>query len=390
MSDILKIVKTTPVFQKNLAAFNSGKYAVISNAGGSRSGKTYSIIQLLIGVSLQRPNIRISIVSHSLPHIKRGAFRDFKEIMTNLNLFNDDDWRATDFVYTFENGSYIEFFGIEDPGRARGPGRDILFVNEANLVQKEIFDQLAMRTRGQILIDYNPADFVSWVYPVSDNPKNKTIHSTYLDNIHNLSQAQIDYIESYKDLPDQFMWKVYGLGQRGASAELIYTNYKVVDKLPEGGDVIFGLDFGYNNPSALVKLVHYDGEIYMEEIIYQTKLTTNDLADRLKSLNIPRGTPIYCDAAEPKSIEELFRMGVNAKPAAKDVYAGILFMKSKAMYVTANSKNLIAELQSYKWKKNKNDEIMEEPVKESDHALDAARYAAFTHISKPTRNILFI
>ncbi len=154
--------------------------------------KLNAIIQLLIGIADDEPNKRITIVSHSLPHIKRGVMRDFKIIMQEFEWWNEDGWRATDFVFTFYNGSYIELFGLEDEGKARGPGRDILFVNEANLISKTLFDQLAMRTTGKIFLDWNPADFNSWVYELADDEKNKKIHSTYKDNIHNLSQSQIE------------------------------------------------------------------------------------------------------------------------------------------------------------------------------------------------------
>jgi len=146
-------------------------------------------------------------------------------------MWDDNNWSATNFIYTFRNGSYIELFGLEDESKARGPGRDILFVNEANLINKTLFDQLAMRTTGKIFADWNPADFNSWVYDLADGEGVIKIHSTYLDNIHNLSELQIKYIESYKNLPDDFMWKVYGLGLRGAAKELIYTNWKMVDKV---------------------------------------------------------------------------------------------------------------------------------------------------------------
>ena len=291
----------------------------------------------------------------------------------------------TDFVYKFPNGSYIELFGLEDEGKARGPGRDILFINEANLISRQLFDQLAMRTTGQILLDWNPADFNSWVYEVADNPKNKKIHSTYLDNLHNLTKSQIEYIEGYRDLADDFMWKVFGLGQRGAAKELIYTSWKLCSELPGKGEVFYGLDFGYTAPTAMVKIEFYEGQLYVEEIIYQTKLTVSDIADKLKALNLGRSTEIFCDAAEPKSIEELYRAGYNAKPADKDVWGGIMKVKSYNLHVTNSSHNLKRELQSYKWQVDKNGNILadEKPVKENDHLLDAMRYGVFTKLSRP-------
>lgn len=378
MSDL--IIKTTPVFQRNAWAYNSDAQ-IICNEGGSRSGKTYSIVQLLIGIAKNESNKRISIVSHSLPHIKRGALRDFKVIMESIGEWDEAAWSATNFIYSFNNGSYIELFGLEDESKARGPGRDILFVNEANLINKTLFDQLAMRTTGKIFADWNPADFNSWVYDLSDAEGSYKIHSTYLDNIHNLSPLQVSYIEKYKDLPDDFMWKVYGLGLRGAAKELIYTNWKNVKELPGKGEVIYGLDFGYTAPCAMVKVEVYDDCIYAEETLYRSGLTVSDLGAYLKTLNLGH-TPIYADAAEPKSIEEIRRYGLNIHPADKDVWAGILKVKSMNLLI-AGGENLKAELGSYKWKKDKNDNVLEEPIKMNDHLLDALRYAVFTHLGKP-------
>jgi phage terminase large subunit len=372
-------IKATPVFYANKKAYEEG-YPVICNEGGSRSSKSYSVVQLLIHIAISNPNTRISMVSHSLPHIKRGVYRDFKGIMEQWNIWDEKDFRYTDFIYTFKNGSYIELFGLEDPDKAKGPARDILFVNEANLISKALFDQLLIRTTGQVFLDWNPADFISWVYEVADNPQNKRIHSTYLNNISNLSDSQIRNIEQYKDLPDDFMWKVYGLGERGSAKEIIYTQWKQYDEAPDG-DVFYGLDFGYVHPAALIKVTHHEGQNYFEEIVYQSGLTLSDLSRLIKE-KLPERATIYADAAEPKSIEELYRQGFNIKPAQKDVWAGIVKMKSYPINLHYNSKNLRREFMSYKWKKDKNDNVIEEPVKANDDLMDACRYAVFTHLTK--------
>jgi phage terminase large subunit len=384
-------IESTPVYDANESAYHEG-WPIICNEGGSRSGKTYSVIQLLIDIAIKRPGIRISIVSHSLPHIKRGAYRDFQHIMKGWHLWDDANFSFTDFVYRFPEpcGSYIELLGLEDESRARGPGRDILFVNEANLITKTLFDQLAMRTTGQIFLDWNPADFVNWVYDVADNPKNKSIKSTYKNNRSNLSPNQVALIESYKDLPDDFMWKVYGLGERGAAKELIYTNWKVCTELPGKGDVFYGLDFGYVHPAAMVRVEHYEGCNYVEQVVYESGLTLSDLINRMNSAGIGKHDPIYADAAEPKSIEEIFRSGYNVHPADKDVWAGILKVKSFPLHIKANATNLKAELGSYKWKVDKADNIIEEPVKANDDALDAMRYAIHTHLTKPTWSVFSV
>lgn len=372
--------KASKVLGRTYKAYQQG-WPIICNEGGSRSGKSYSTIQILVSIATTQPNKRISIVSHSLPHIKRGAWRDLKNILEETGNYYDDWMRWTDFVYTFPNGSYIELFGLEDEGKARGPGRDILFINEANLITKPLFDQLAMRTVGTIFLDWNPADFRSWVYDVADDPKNKCIHSTYLDNMHNLSEQQIAYIEGYKAASDPFMWKVYGLGERGASAELIYTRYKHYTDGVDG-HVVFGLDFGFNHPNALIKVTFVDGVPYAEERLYKSNMTTPELIAVLKA-ECGRNV-VYCDHARADLIEEIARAGILAKKADKDVFAGIMAVKGTDLHIHSNSKNLIAEMQSYKWTKDKNDNITEVPVKANDDACDAMRYAIFSHLGKPS------
>ena len=356
-------------------------WPVIVNTGGARSGKTFGTMQNLTLIAMQQPGSRISCVSRSLPHVKKGVFRDFQVLArTGLHLIGEMRW--TDFTFHFHNGSYIEFFGLEDPDKAHGPGRDILFINEANFVSKAVYDQLAMRTTGKILLDLNPSEFNSWVYDVADDPANINIHSTYLDNVANLSPQQVAFIEGYKNLPDPFMWQVYGLGLRGASEEIIFRHWSLCDDLPGKGEVVYGLDFGYTNPSALVKVEIYDDAIYVKELIYQSQLTKPELFE-LIAKHVDQNSYIYADAAEPDSIEELYRMGLNIHPSNKDVWSGIVTLKSHALFITRDSNNLINEIRNYKWKKDKNDRILEEPVKEDDHLIDSTRYAVHTYYSKP-------
>ena len=363
-----------------------GAWPVIVNTGGARSGKSYGTMQILCYWAVNNPNTRISVVSRSLPHVKKGVFRDFQQLL-KAGLIYYGDMRWTDFTFHFSNGSYIEFFGLEDPDKAHGPGRDILFINEANFVPKSVYDQLAMRTTGKILLDLNPSEFNSWVYEVAENPTNKNIHSTYKDNIGNLSAQQVAHIESYQSLPDQFLWQVYGLGLRGATEETIYPGIQYCDQLPGKGDIFFGLDFGFTNPSAFVRIEYYEGAYYIEELIYQSGLTKPELNEKIKSFNTGYGV-IYADAAEPDSIEELYRMGCNIKPAIKDVWAGIVFLKGCKLFIKRDSRNAIKEFQSYKWKKDKNDNVLEEPIKENDHIPDAVRYAIYTQHKKPVRQWL--
>lgn len=376
----------TDVFEWNLEAYESKNYRAIANQGSTRSTKTYSISQLLALYIPLKETKSISIVSPSLPHLKRGARRDFLEILENAGIYSDNNFNKTDNIYQYpETGSYVEFFGVDEPGKVRGPGRDILYVNEANLIPYHIYKQLALRTKEVVFIDFNPVDEMSWVYDVADQEGNLMIHSTYLNNPF-LSKAQRDEIESLQ-YADENLWKVFGLGLRGTSSETIYTHWKTCRSLPGRGEVFFGQDFGYNVQSGLVKVEIYEGAIYCQQILYETKLTTGDLIERYKGLGIERNTEIFCDNAEPKTIEELIRGGYRgAKPADKDVTEGIRKVKSMPLYITEDSVDLIKEIKSYKWKTDKEGRVLDEPVKFHDHLMDALRYAVFTKLAKPQVN----
>ncbi len=380
-------IKKTKVFDDNRKAWESKKYRVLANQGSTRSGKTYSISQLLALYIANKERVTISVVSPSLPHLKRGARRDILEILEKAGLYSDEAFNKTDNIYNFPNGSYIEFFGAEDSGKVRGPGRDILYVNEANLLPFQIYTQLALRTKQTIFLDFNPVDEANWVYDVADKDGNLLIHSTYKDNPF-LPKEQVDEIEGLKDA-DPNLWKVFGLGLRGASQEIVYTHWKTAE-FPSDCEIVYGVDFGYNVPSSVIKVGFKENATYVSEELYETKLTTTDLIERLKTLNIESHSELFCDNAEPKTIEELTRAGYNAKPAEKDVWAGIQKVKSMPLYISPDSSNLIKEIRSYKWKLDKDGKIHpdEVPVKFNDHALDAMRYAIYTKLNKPRFEVL--
>lgn len=381
-----RTVEFTNVFERNLEAYESGKFRIIGNQGATRSSKTYSISQLL---SLYIPNktkTSISIVSPSLPHLKRGARRDFLQVLESAGVYREENFHKTDNIYHFDNGSYAEFFGVEDQGKVRGPGRKILYVNEANLIHPNTLQQLLFRTEEVAFLDFNPVEETSHVYDLCDRTGSTLIHSTYRDNAF-LTEGQRFEIESLREA-DWATWLVFGLGQRGKSQEIIYTHWKLCDKLPLKGEVFFGQDFGYNVPSALVLCEVYEGALYVQEWLYETKLTTNDLIERYKDLGVSKTIEIFCDNAEPKTIEEICRAGYNAKPADKDVTEGIRKVKSMPLYITENSPSVIKEIKGYKWKTDKDgraikDKDRDEPVKFNDHAMDALRYAVFTKLSQP-------
>ena len=377
-----KIIEYTPVFEANKIAYESGQYRFIGNEGSTRSSKSFSLAQLIITIAATRKK-EITVCSPSLPHLKRGAMKDVLDNLKSWGIYSDNDFNKTDNIYRFpKTGSYIEFFGVEQTDKLHGPGRDILWCNEMNLIPQQSYIQLALRTKDIIFGDWNPADEYSYVYDLVDSTGNKKIHSTYKNNLRFLTKPQINEIESLQ-LADENLWKVYGLGLRGTSSETIYTHWKLCDQMPVCDQTWYGLDFGFNHPNAMVKIGVLDDKVFVDEQIYETKLTTDELVFLVKTLGITRSSEIYCDSARPDTIEEIKRTGLRAVASDKSVWDGIQFVKKKQLYITKNSINLLKEIKSYKWKTDKDGRVMEEPVKFRDDLMDAMRYAIYTKLSKP-------
>ena len=350
--------------------------------GGSRSGKTYNIIIWFIVKLLQENGKTLTVVRQSLPSIKGTVLRDFIDILSKLGIYSEDNHNKTDQIYTL-NGNIIEFVSADQPQKIRGRARNYLFCNEANELSYEAWMQLVMRTEGKIVIDYNPSDVSSWIYDTVIPRDDADFHiTTFRDNPF-LPKELVDELERLKDADPNY-WQIYGLGERGLNQDLIYSHWRTTEHMPEEGETVYGLDFGFNNPSSLVKVTFHDGTAYVKEMLYETKLTTNDLVDKLKLMNLDSYDEIYCDAAEPKTIEELVRCGFNAKPANKDVTEGIRTVKGTPLIVQQDSVNLLKEFKSYRWKTDRNGNKLDQPVKFADHACDAMRYAIFSKLTIPS------
>lgn len=350
-------------------------FRIVANQGGTGSAKTCSLVDLLICEGLTTKT-SISITSLSLPHLKKGAMRDWQMLMDKNGIYSESKHNKTDHTYVYPSGGYIEFFSLDQARKVRGPRRDVLFINEANLIDYETWKQLLWRTNKTIVIDYNPADEFHWIYDeVLTRTDCKFIQSTYLDNPFLLKEI-VNEIERDRN-GDQNLWKVYGLGERGTSEASVYTHWDTYEEV-SGGDEYFGLDFGYNNPAALIKETMKDDERYWQELVYENHLTTSDLVAAIKP--IVGHKPVYCDSDEQMQIAELCACGINAYKAIKDVRMGIDEVKRKPLHIHKYSPNLLKEIKSYKWLQNKDGKILkEEVVKRNDHLMDAGRYAAFTH-----------
>lgn len=352
--------------------------------GGTSSSKTFTIIPLLITYCANRPNTEVSIVSETIPHLRRGALRDFLKIMDLTNNFNPDNYNKSTLTYTFSNGSYIEFFSADNPAKMRGARRDVLFINECNNVSWEAYHQLAVRTRNFIYLDYNPVSEF-WVdTELMNDPDSCYVVLTYKDN-EALEPSVVAEIEKARERAktSQYWanwWKVYGLGQVGSLQGVVFDNWQQVDGIPKDAKLKgYGMDFGYtNDPTTLIAIYEMDGVDYWDEVIYQTQLTNPELSKLMKSNGIEQSANIYADSAEPKSIAELKQMGwrgvEGAVKGADSITFGIQRIQERTIKVTKRSLNIIKELRSYTWATDKDGKTLNKPIDAFNHSIDAIRY----------------
>ncbi len=360
--------------------------------GGTSAGKTFGILPILASKTAKYPGMEVSVVAESVPHLRRGALKDFLKIMVETGRYKDRQFNKSMLKYTFDNGSYIEFFSADQPDRLRGARRTTLYVNECNNIPFDSYYQLAIRTSGEIWLDYNPvATF--WVdNEIIGQPDVDFITLTYKDN-EALPQTIIKEIESAREKAKTSSywanwWKVYGLGQIGSLEGVCIPDWKELPTLPNEVRLLcYGQDFGYtNDPSATVGLYKWNNAYIFDEVIYQKKLLNSDISNLYNTHNV-RGV-IYADSAEPKSIAELngYRHQVVAVSKGRDsVVYGINLINQNEIYVTSRSKNLIKELSHYTWMKDKEGNTLNKPIDAFNHAIDAARYAITSQLENPNR-----
>jgi phage terminase large subunit len=346
--------------------------------GGTAASKTYSILAVLINKAIQQPNLEISVVAESIPHLRRGALKDFLKILKWTNRFNDEQFNKSLLTYNFKNGSVFEFFSADDSSKLRGARRDILYINECNNVTFESYNELSIRTKKEVFLDFNPANEF-WVHTeLKGEPDADFIILTYKDN-EALDNSIVEQIEKnrLKAATSTYWanwWRVYGLGEIGMLEGVIFSNWKQIDKVPSDARLIgIGLDFGYtNDPTAAVEVYTWNGQRILNELVYKTGMINSDIAKVL-----PDNVPIYADSSEPKSIEEIRRYGKTIKGVTKgkdSINFGIQIMQSQEYLITSNSTNLIKELRGYIWDTDKTGVRLNKPIDFNNHSIDAARY----------------
>ena len=373
-------VNTTTTFDNLLSA----NKRITQHIGGTRSGKTYAILQYLIVKALQEPQ-NITVVRRTVPSLKRSVIKDFKEIMQELGIWSNESYNISDRVYTFSNGALISFVNTDDAEKLRGVKSNILFIDEASEQHEESYFQLSIRTTGEIILAFNPT--VSPYHWLRNMDEVEQFRTTYKDNPY-LPDVMIKEIEALEHKNPKY-YKIYGLGEYAPNEKAVFNNFQILEDFPTHELVGYGMDFGFSqDPTTLIAVHKHHDMLYCRELMYERGLTTNDIVRRLQSLNIGK-TEIWADSAEPRLIEEIYRSGFNIKPVKKgpdSIKFGISVLQNFGLVVDNKSTHLIDELYGYEYMTDKNGVVLDKPQGFNDHCIDALRYLAMSRLSLKQAN----
>jgi len=357
---------------------------ITQHIGGTRSGKTYAILQWLIVRAIQEKQ-DITVVRKTVPSLKRTVMKDFKDILLSIGIFSEDSFNQSERYYKFSNGSIVSFLNTDDPEKLRGVKSDILFIDEASEVDEESYFQLSIRCSGPIILAFNPT--ISPYHWLRQMDECERFVTTYKDNPY-LPQEMVKAIEDLEHKNPKY-WTIYGKGEYAPNDKAIF-NFQIVDEIPICELVAMGMDFGFANDPTTLVAVHKQGDmLYLRELMYDTGLVTNDIIKKLDSFNVGKTTEIWCDSADPRLIEEIYRSGYNAKGVKKgpdSIKFGIGVLQNYGLCVDKKSQNLINELYSYQWATDKHGYVLDKPEGGLDHLIDAARYVAMSRLSIKQQN----
>ena len=367
-------INTTVTFENLL----DSQSRVTQHIGGTRSGKTYAVLQFLIVKAIENKET-ITIVRKTIPSLKRTVIKDFKDILQGLNIWQDENYNITDRIYNLYD-STIQFLSTDDADKLRGIKSTILFIDEASEIDEESYFQLSIRTSGKIILAYNPT--VSPYHWLRTMPEVERYVTTYRDNIY-LPKEMVDAIENLQHTNEKY-WKIYGKGEFAPNDKAIFQ-FDLCDSI-DADFVGFGIDFGFSSdPTALCAVYKNSDTIFLEELIYEKGMVTNDIVAKLNSLDIQKTEEIWGDSAEPRLIEELYRSGFNIKPVVKgkdSIKFGIGVMQNYKIQILKSSQNLINEMYAYQYSTDKHGYTTDTPEGGLDHLIDAARYCCMMKLSQ--------
>ena len=377
-------IQTTLVFDHLLKAEELGKKLVVAQ-GGSRSGKTMNILIYWIQ-RLLKEKATLSIVRKTLPSLKNSVLKDLLQVLEMYEIYNPQKWHKQDGYYELPNGSIINWFSCDEPQKLRGSKRDFLYCNEANELTIEDWRQLIMRTESMVTLDLNPSEINCWVYDLESREDCYYFKTTWRNNPF-LPQSLIDEIERLRDTDENY-YRIYSLGERGLPTTLVFTKWQTIDTIPSDAKLLGrGMDFGFNDATTLVEVYQRNDELYLKELMFVKNLTMSDIVYKMNEFNIEKTDSIWCDSALPQNIEELRRNRYNAKGVSKlSILAGIDKIKRHKVFIHQDSKNIIQEFSSYKWKVDKDGKILDSPVDLNNHTIDSVRYVLDSTLNKRQGN----
>ena len=381
-------IKTTKIFEELLTSDELEKRVVVAQ-GGSRSGKTFNILIYWIYKLLQEEKKTLTIVRKTLPALKNSVLKDLVVVLEMFNVYNPNDWHKQDGYYQLGT-NVINWISVDEPQKIRGSKRDYLYCNEANELRIEDWNQLIFRTTGKVICDLNPSELSSWVYDLEKRDDCYFFKSTWRDNPF-VDENIIKELESLKE-KDENLYRIYNLGEKGIATELVFNRYNTIEFVPREAKLLGrGMDWGYNHPSTLIEIYKDEDNLYFKELLYVKGMTMPDIIHKIESLNIERTDTIWCDSASPQNIEELKRNRINAKPVnKKSILHGIDLIRRHHIFITTESKHILEEFGSYKFKTDKDGKLLDVPEDDNNHTIDAIRYVLESELNKKSGKITIL
>ena len=381
-------IKTTIVFEELLKSDELDKRIVIAQ-GGSRSGKTFNILIYWIYRLLQEEKKTLTIVRKTLPSLKNSVLKDLIQVLELFEVYDPNKFHKQEGFYEL-GSNIINWTSVDEPQKMRGMKRDYLYCNEANELKIEDWNQLIFRTTDKVICDLNPSELNSWVYDLEKRDDSYMFKTTWRDNPF-VSDTIIKELESLKE-KDENLYRIYNLGEKGIATQLVFTKFSTIERIPEGMKLLGrGMDFGYNSPTTLIEIYKDEDNLYIRELLYTKNKTMPDIIYQMEQLGFDKTDTIWCDSALPQNIEELKRSRFNVKPVnKKSILHGIDLIKRHHIWIESTSTNTIKEFQTYRFKEDKDGNLIDTPEDDNNHSVDAIRYVLESELNKKSGKLTII